>query len=480
MLFNSIEFFVFLPIVFFLYWFVFNNNLKHQNLIILLGSYVFYGWWDFRFLLLIFLSTIVDYIIGLYIFKNPNDRNRKILLICSIIFNLGVLGFFKYYNFFIESWINLFSSIGYDFKSVWTLKIILPVGISFYTFQTMSYTIDIFRRKLEPTRDFISFASFVSFFPQLVAGPIERATNLLPQILRKREFKYILGVEGLSLILWGMFKKVVIADNLSPIVDNIFNNYESLSGASLWIGAIYFSFQIYCDFSGYSDIAIGTSKLFGIELMENFKTPYFSRNIGEFWRRWHISLSTWFRDYLYIPIGGSKNGNLKSIRNIFIIFIVSGLWHGANWTFIFWGLFHSILFIPSFLLNTNRKHLSSVISQNSFLPSLKESFGVISTFFLVTISWVFFRSKDLTSSFSFIKKMFFDFELKLETSGIKFLIFILFLLLIEYLYRDNKGITDLFKNDKYINYIIRWGVLILVIKYFFQNMGMNQFIYFQF
>ena len=215
---------------------------------------------------------------------------------------MSVLGFFKYYNFFVDSWIDLFSSVGYEIKSVWTLNIILPVGISFYTFQTMSYTIDIYRKKLEPTKDFISFASFVSFFPQLVAGPIERASNLLPQILKKREFKYEQGVQGLRLILWGMFKKVVIADSLAPIVDNIFSNYQDFGGGTLWLGAIYFAFQIYCDFSGYSDIAIGTSKLFGFELMSNFKFPYFSRNIGEFWRRWHISLSTWFRDYLYISL----------------------------------------------------------------------------------------------------------------------------------------------------------------------------------
>ena len=282
MLFNSIEFLLFLPTVFVLYWFVFNKNPRSQNSLVLISSYVFYGWWDYRFLSLIFLSTIVDYIIGLNIPKQDSKRNQKLLLWCSVLFNLSVLGFFKYYNFFVNSWIDLFSSIGYEIKSAWTLNIILPVGISFYTFQTMSYTIDIYRKKLEPTEDFISFASFVSFFPQLVAGPIERASNLLPQILKKREFNYEQGVNGLRLILWGMFKKVVIADSLAPMVDNIFSNYEDLGGGTLWLGSIYFAFQIYCDFSGYSDIAIGTSKLFGFELMSNFKFPYFSRNIGEF------------------------------------------------------------------------------------------------------------------------------------------------------------------------------------------------------
>ena len=283
MLFNSIEFLLFLPIVFVLYWFVFNKNIKHQNLLILVSSYFFYGWWDYRFLSLIILSTIVDYVIGLNISNQSSKKNQKILLWCSVLFNLGVLGFFKYYNFFIESWIDLFSSIGYEINSVWTLNIILPVGISFYTFQTMSYTIDIFKGKLNPTKDFVSFAAFVSFFPQLVAGPIERATNLLPQILNKREFKYEQGVQGLKLIFWGLFKKVVIADTLAPVVNDIFENYQDFGGVTLWLGAIYFAFQIYCDFSGYSDIAIGTSKLFGFELMSNFKFPYFSRNIGEFW-----------------------------------------------------------------------------------------------------------------------------------------------------------------------------------------------------
>lgn len=338
MLFNSIEFLIFLPSVFILYWFVFNKNLKLQNTLILISSYLFYGWWDYRFLCLIFVSTIVDYFAGINISNQNSNHKRKLFLWFSIVFNLGILGFFKYYNFFIDSWLELLSSFGYEIKSIYTLNIILPVGISFYTFQTMSYTIDIYRGQLKPTRDFISFASFVSFFPQLVAGPIERAKNLLPQILGRREFQYKQGIQGLRLILWGMFKKVVIADSLAPTVNKIFRDYELLDGGILWLGLIYFAIQIYCDFSGYSDIAIGISKLFGFNLMTNFKFPYFSRNIAEFWRRWHISLSSWFRDYLYIPLGGSKNGKSKSLRNIFTIFLVSGLWHGANWTFIFWGL----------------------------------------------------------------------------------------------------------------------------------------------
>jgi D-alanyl-lipoteichoic acid acyltransferase DltB (MBOAT superfamily) len=476
MLFNSIEFLLFLPTVFVLYWFVFNKNLRIQNSLILISSYTFYGWWDYRFLSLIFLSTIVDFTIGLNIPKQDSDKKQRFLLWCSVLFNLSVLVFFKYYNFFVDSWIDLFNSIGYEIKSVWTLNIILPVGISFYTFQTMSYTIDIYRGKLNPTRDFISFASFVSFFPQLVAGPIERANNLLPQILNKREFKYEQGIQGLRLILWGMFKKVVIADSLAPMVDNIFSNYQDFGGGILWLGAIYFAFQIYCDFSGYSDIAIGTSKLFGFELMSNFKFPYFSRNIGEFWRRWHISLSTWFRDYLYIPLGGSKEGKWKTIRNIFIIFLVSGFWHGANWTFIFWGLFHAILFLPSFIFNTNRKHTSSIIGENTLLPSPKEFFQVGLTFLLVTIGWVFFRSETIFDSFYFLKQMIFqlDFPNRIRSG----LLYIIPLVVVDYYVKKDERFLKT-SNIKILDYIII-QLFLGIIFWFLTKPNKIDFIYFQF
>ena len=472
MLFNSIEFLLFLPLVFILYWFIFNKNLKLQNLLVLISSYIFYGWWDYRFLSLIFFSTIVDYFIGLNISKYSDDLKRKLLLLCSVIFNLSLLGFFKYYNFFVESWIDLFNNIGYEIKSIWTLNIILPVGISFYTFQTMSYTIDIYRNKLKPTKDFISFASFVSFFPQLVAGPIERATNLLPQILSAREFKSKQAVQGLRLIVWGMFKKVVIADSLAPLVDNIFTNYQDLGGGVLCLGAIYFAFQIYCDFSGYSDIAIGTSKLFGIEIMSNFKFPYFSRNIGEFWRKWHISLSTWFRDYLYIPLGGSKNGKWKSLRNIYIIFLVSGFWHGANWTFIVWGFIHASLYLPSFLFKTNRKYISSVLAENTFFPSINELVQVCITFSFVTVSWIFFRSESLTSSLDYILIMISTFKIPLSfRSG---LVYIIILLIIEYLIRHNERLNEKYFRGDWILFSI---ILLAIIEKFGDY---NQFIYFQF
>ena len=476
MLFNSIEFLLFLPTIFILYWFVFNKNLKYQNSLILASSYVFYGWWDHRFLSLIFLSTIVDYVIGLNISNQSSKKKQKLLLWGSVLFNLSVLGFFKYYNFFVDSWVELFSSVGYEIKSVWTLNIILPVGISFYTFQTMSYTIDIYRKKLEPTKDFISFASFVSFFPQLVAGPIERASNLLPQILKKREFQYDQVIQGLKLILWGMFKKVVIADSLAPIVDDIFSNYQDFGGGTLWLGAIYFSFQIYCDFSGYSDIAIGTSKLFGFELMSNFKFPYFSRNIGEFWRRWHISLSTWFRDYLYIPLGGSQEGKWKSIRNIFIIFLVSGFWHGANWTFIFWGLFHSILFLPTFMFNKNRNYTSSIIAANTLLPSLKEFINVVTTFLLVTIGWVFFRSESIGDSFSYLASM--DYNINSFTHlSPKVVLYILMLILVEWTQRfDERNLFVTFPKLIFRIFVIICVFLILIN---FKKES-QQFIYFDF
>ena len=476
MLFNSIEFLLFLPIVFVLYWFVFDKKLKYQNLLILFSSYVFYGWWDYRFLSLILLSTIVDYFIGLGISNQASLKNKRILLWGSVLFNLGLLGFFKYYNFFIDSWIDLFSSVGYDIKSVWTLNIILPVGISFYTFQTMSYTIDIYKGKLKPTKDFISFASFVSFFPQLVAGPIERASNLLPQILKKRVFKYEQGVQGLRLILWGMFKKVVIADSLAPVVNDIFGNYQELGGGTLWLGAIYFAFQIYCDFSGYSDIAIGTSKLFGFELMSNFKFPYFSRNIGEFWRRWHISLSTWFRDYLYIPLGGSQKGKWKSIRNVFIIFAVSGFWHGANWTFIFWGLFHAILFLPSFIFNTNRKYTTSIIAQNTLLPSPKELIQVITTFILVTIGWVLFRSETIIDAFNYLNKMIV--EINIPKSNRAVIPYVIILIILDFIIRKNERHLIL-SNKKAINNSLYILFAISIFLLFFKEIQTG-FIYFQF
>jgi D-alanyl-lipoteichoic acid acyltransferase DltB (MBOAT superfamily) len=403
MLFNSIDFAVFLPLVFLIYWFATQGNIKKQNILLVVASYIFYGWWDWRFLSLIFFSTVVDFLIGRRLGKESNHRKRKGLLLLSLIVNLGFLGFFKYYNFFLDNFIAAFSFFGQDFTAS-SLKVILPVGISFYTFQTLSYSIDVYRKKMEPTKSFLVFSAFVSFFPQLVAGPIERATHLLPQFVKKRKFEYGQAVDGLRQILWGFFKKIIIADSCAPIVNDIFNNSGDYSGSTLLVGAILFAFQIYGDFSGYSDIAIGTARLFGFDLKQNFAFPYFSRDISEFWRRWHISLSTWFRDYLYIPLGGSKGGKWLTIRNVFIIFIVSGFWHGANWTFIAWGTLHALLYLPLLVLNRNRANLG-VVAENSLFPSFREVFSMLFTFAMVVLAWVFFRADTIGHAVDYIARI---------------------------------------------------------------------------
>jgi alginate O-acetyltransferase complex protein AlgI len=416
MLFNSFEFLLFLPTVFAAYW-ILNlwterpRGLQAQNLLLLIASYLFYGWWDWRFLSLIVFSTLVDFAVGIQIAQAnareisadadelARSRSAKRWLWVSLAVNLGLLGYFKYANFFIENWIEAWSAVGVHMDP-WSLKVILPVGISFYTFQTLSYSIDIYRRRLQPTRNLIEFAAFVSFFPQLVAGPIERASALLPQIASRRKFDYPTAVSGLRLILWGLFKKVVVADTCAIYVNDVFANDSDYSGPTLMMGAVFFAFQIYGDFSGYSDIAIGTARLFGIKLMTNFRMPYFSRDIAEFWRRWHISLSTWFRDYLYIPLGGSRVGKWKAVRNTFIIFLVSGFWHGANWTFIVWGLIHAFLFLPLLLRGRNRQHTDDIQGG----PSAKELRGMIGTFFVVTVAWVFFRADSLTHALQFLSR----------------------------------------------------------------------------
>jgi alginate O-acetyltransferase complex protein AlgI len=472
MLFNSLEFFLFLPIVFFLYWKY--NNIKTQNILILISSYVFYGWWDWRFLFLIFMSTVVDYFVALSIENNSDSKKRKRILYISVFFNLALLGVFKYFNFFIDSWVDFISIFGYNIENTWSLKIILPVGISFYTFQTMSYSLDVYRRELKTTKDFISFASFVSFFPQLVAGPIERASHLLPQILNKRKFSYIQSVEGLRLILWGLFKKVVIADSLSLLVNPIFDNYLNLNGGVLLLGLIYFSFQIYCDFSGYSDIAIGTAKLFGIELRSNFIFPYFSRDIAEFWRRWHISLSSWFKDYLFIPLGGSKKGKWMSIRNVFIIFIVSGFWHGANLTFIIWGLSHSMLYLILSLRNQNRRFTTVIVAENSLFPSLKECYQITITFLSVMLTWVFFRSDSVTEAFLYLLRMFTDIAFpNVYRSGF---IYVILIVLFDWWNRKDER-----KPLNINSFYFRWTSYVILIILILGHSGQkNEFIYFQF
>lgn len=482
MLFNSIDFAIFLPIVFILYWFVINKNLKLQNLLIVTASYVFYGWWDWRFLSLIIFSTIVDYTIGRKLKIEENKLKRKALLWTSILVNLGFLGFFKYYNFFIDNFISAFSFFGTEIKAN-SLNIILPVGISFYTFQTLSYTIDVYKRKLEPTKDFVAFSAFVSFFPQLVAGPIERATNLLPQFYNKRSFDYSKAVDGLRQILWGLFKKIVIADNCAELANQIFNNSADLNGSSLVLGAVFFTFQIYGDFSGYSDIAIGTSRLFGFNLMQNFAFPYFSRDIAEFWRRWHISLSTWFRDYLYIPIGGSRGNILMRIRNTFIIFIVSGFWHGANWTFIAWGTLNAIYFLPLLLTKNNRNHID-IVAKGKMVPTIKEVSLLLITFSLTVFAWIFFRAENLEHAYNYISEILSAslFEIpKFSGMGnaLKTLVLISVFILIEWQGREGQYAIEHIgiKWKRSFRYAMYYSIIIAI---FYFTGKQQEFIYFQF
>ncbi len=478
MLFNSLDFAIFLPVVFLIYWFVVNRKLKLQNAFLLVASYFFYGWWDWRFLSLIFFSSLVDYSVGLAMAKQQIKNKRRLLLAVSIIVNIGFLGFFKYYNFFVESFIDAFSLMGASIKPG-LLNIVLPVGISFYTFQTLSYTIDIYRKKLEPTRDIIAFFAFVSFFPQLVAGPIERATNLLPQFKMKRTFDIAKASDGMRQILWGLFKKIVIADNCAFYVNDIFANYQDYSGSTLVLGAFFFALQIYGDFSGYSDIAIGTARLFGINLKRNFAYPYFSRDIAEFWRRWHISLTSWFRDYLYIPLGGSRGSKLNVVRNIFIIFIVSGFWHGANWTFLAWGFLHALYFLPLILLNVNRKNLD-VCAVNSYLPNIRELINILITFTLVTFAWIFFRAESISHAFDYIAGIFNSSILNTpEKFQLNIFILILVLLIVEWIQRRKQHGLEI--NEYKIPLLIRWLIYYTVIALIVIYNGEQQdFIYFQF
>lgn len=482
MLFNSLDFAIFIPIVFVLYWFVFNKNLKFQNILLLVASYFFYACWDWRFVSLIFISTIADYSIGSFLFKATTVKKRKLFLWLSFVINLGFLGFFKYYNFFIDSFSSVFLLFGNRFN-ISVLKIILPVGISFYTFQTLSYTIDIYRKEIKPVKSFIAFASFVSFFPQLVAGPIERAKNLLPQFLSKRVFELEKAKDGMRQVLWGLFKKMVVADNCALIVNDIFDNYTAFHGSTLLFGAFFFSIQIYCDFSGYTDIAIGISRLFGVSLKRNFAFPYFSRNIAEFWRRWHISLSTWFRDYLYIPLGGSRGNIWQQIRNVIIVFLVSGLWHGANWTFVMWGFIHALCFLPLLILNKNRRYLT-IVAENRSFPNSKETIQMLITFIIVMLAWVFFRADTITQAINYLgaifsKTLFREPNFVNSLFALKVFIIALIMLIIEWHGRSNKHALEYLACK--LPKSLRWGFyyVLLFIIFYFKGEQQN-FVYFQF
>lgn len=494
MLFNSFEFLVFLPIFFILYWWVFDYLIKEnkhqllfQNLLVVAASYLFYGWWNWRFLLLIAFTSFCSFFSGMAIEKSPTKKLKSFWMILNVVVNLSILGVYKYYDFFVTSLANALNINA----ETHLLHLVLPVGISFYTFQALSYSIDVYRAKLQPTRDIVSFFAFLSFFPQLVAGPIERATNLLPQFLKKRSFNYENAVDGLRQMLWGMFKKVVVADNCAVFVDTIYGNVEGYNASTLAIAAILFSFQIYCDFSGYSDIAIGLGKLFGIKLMRNFNVPYFSRDIAEFWRRWHISLTTWFRDYVYIPLGGSRPTNSQGlalgglnkkiiiVRNTFIIFLLSGFWHGANWTFVLWGAFHALLFLPLILLEKNRKY-TNVVAEGRLLPSFTDLFRMLSTFILAALGWIIFRADNIDIAISYFARLF-DYNLwgnPYLTNKVFIFLPLFIMIIIEWIHREREhGFTLECVKNKFLRYIIYFSIAFLTVI----NMGPEQnFIYFQF
>ena len=473
MSFVSVAFFVFLPIVFAVYWLL-GRHLRWQNLWLLLASYVFYGWWDWRFLILILITSLSSFASGLWL---ERTQHRQTVVASNIILNLGILGTFKYYDFFVENLQHLFLQVGYSLD-VPTLRLILPVGISFYTFQSLSYTIDVYRGKLHATKDVVAFFAYIAFFPQLVAGPIERATHLLPQMLGTRTFRYDEAVDGLRRMLWGFFKKMVVADNCAVAVNLIWENYAEADALTLIAGMLLFTFQIYGDFSGYSDIAIGVSKLFGIRLMENFRLPYFSRSIGEFWRRWHISLMTWFRDYLYIPLGGSRKGSARTMLNVFIVFLLSGLWHGANWTYVAWGGYNACLLTIGRWLGANHQ------SPQSDIPTWRNIPRIIFTFFLVAIGWIVFRSASLAEAYDYLTRLFTtlpSFSLGGLQHGKVALLYCAMMLVVEWVQRDRLCPLQLEGLAIGRYQVVRWAIYYLVLILVFFGRGEEQtFIYFQF
>ena len=474
MLFNSLEFLAFLPIVFLLYWFVFRGR-RWQNLLLLVASYVFYGWWDWRFLLLIALTSFSSFGSALLISRCRERRWQRLVGMANVVLNLCILGLIKYYNFFVDNLNALLASMGYSLD--WpSMYIILPVGISFYTFQALSYTIDVYQGKLAPTRDPVAFFAYISFFPQLVAGPIERATNLLPQFQHNRSFRYDQAVDGVRQMLWGFVKKVVVADNCAVAVNQIWDSYAEASGSLLLLGALLFTFQIYCDFSGYSDIAIGCARLFGFNLMQNFRFPYFSRSISDFWRRWHSSLMTWFRDYVYIPLGGSRGSRLATVRNTLLVFALSGLWHGANWTFVTWGLYHALLI-----------SVYVVLGRNSGRPApsrLVAVFQVMLTFLLVLVGWVIFRSQSVAQAFDYLRRMCCSgslFDVASVTMGKQALMWALLVMGFEWFQRNRQHALQLHVTGLWRFSVVRWTFYYALIAIMlFYHGKQSEFIYFQF
>lgn len=474
MLFNSIEYLIFLPLVFAAYWLIGAQRRRAQNALLLGASYLFYGWWDWRFLLLILFTSLCSYASGRLIVAAPSRRAARWVSGLNIGINLAVLGVFKYYNFFASELAQLLGLAG----DQWVLRgLVLPVGISFYTFQALSYSIDVYRGRIRPTRDVVAFLAYVAFFPQLVAGPIERATDLLPQFECERRFDYSRAVDGVRQMLWGFFKKIVVADGCARFVDDIFPSYASQSASTLVVAALLFAMQIYADFSGYSDIAIGTARLFGFSLRRNFANPYFSRDIAEFWRRWHISLTSWFRDYVYIPLGGSRVGRWRIVRNTFVIFLLSGLWHGANWTFLLWGAYHAALFLPLILTGRNRRHLGPV-AEGRLLPTLHEAGQIVLTFVLATVGWIIFRSPDLPSLWGYLSHMADASLLTVPTLPMKALIPPVLMLVAEWTQRSREHALDLSTlRSRTVRYIL---YLLLLALIFLLGTQRQTFIYFQF
>lgn len=476
MLFNSFTFLIFITVVFFVYWFPLKGNVKAQNTFLLLASYLFYGLWDYRFLFLLAFSTWLDFFTGVKIFDAKTKKEKRIWLLTSVVINLGFLAYFKYYNFFISSFASLF---GIESQRL-TLSIILPVGISFYTFHGLSYVYDIYNNKIHPNRNVIDYSLFVSFFPLLVAGPIERATHLLPQVIKPREFNYQKSVDGLRQILWGLFKKVVIADNCAPIVNQIFDNYDTQPGSILIIGVIFFAFQLYGDFSGYSDIAIGVSRLLGFELIKNFNFPYYSTSMSELWRKWHMSLSTWTNDYIFLPIIKNKGkwGRKGIVYGLITTFLILGLWHGANWTFVCFGLWHGLIVSFEYYFQKYIRKTNKAIGKNKISLFL----GWVITMALWLVGCIFFRSQTITQAFSYIKGIAYNRFLPDSLSTIlayKYIVVFAACLFVTEWYTRHKEYGLDIKNlaIRPVRWAIYYGLIFIMLRY-----GGNQqdFIYFQF
>lgn len=475
MLFNSLDFAIFVAIVFVLYWFVFNKSLWLQNLLILVASYIFYGWWDWRFLILIATSSVIDFLVGYSLDKTEVPYKRKLLLYTSLFVNLSLLGFFKYFNFFIDSFKTALQIVDMP-NSISTLDIILPVAISFYTLQTLSYTIDVYDKKMKATHNIVNFFAFVSFFPQLVAGPIERAYRLLPQFDVKRKFEYSLASDGARQILWGLFKKMMIADHLILFSVDSYNNYGNYSGATLMVIVILGSFIFYCDFSGYSDIAIGTARLFGFRLSKNFDFPFFARNMSEFWNKWHISLISWFKDYIISRLKGFSKAKLA--RNVFIIFLVTGIWHGAGMNYIIWGLLHALLFLP--LIFGKRKKYKNTVGFGKSIPSWNELIRMLLVLFQFSFIGIWFLSSSSKDGFLFVKHMFSMslFEMPVFPP-IEAIISMTILIIVEWMQRNKEHGLD-FTNLKLSllkRYAIYFGLIFLIL---FFGASPQDFTYFQF